>query len=232
MHPNDEVLAAIAMGDEVAQNDADHVRDCMDCGAMVNELAGLIARVPAAVGVAMVEPPAEVWSRISAEVSATHAMPASATETASVITPRQWSRRAWLIGAAAAGVAVGVASAQVVPMLTQPQPVVLAQTSLDTLDTSQPGGEARLINQGGSLQLSLRVSPLNPGSGFLEVWLINVDLKRMVSVGVLPAGTTQQAFAITADLIDQGYRVVDISRELFDDRPQHSGDSLLRGTLV
>ena len=32
-------------------------------------------------------------------------------------------------------------------------------------------------------------------------------------------------------LIDQGYVVVDISKEQFDDKPAHSGDSLLRGQL-
>jgi len=53
----------------------------------------------------------------------------------------------------------------------------------------------------------------------------------MVSVGVLPNGSNAQEFPITSTLLEQGYVIVDISREPFDDRPQHSGDSLLRGTL-
>jgi anti-sigma-K factor RskA len=75
------------------------------------------------------------------------------------------------------------------------------------------------------------VQPQTAGTGFLEVWLINTDLKRMVSVGVLPNGSNAQEFPITSTLLEQGYVIVDISREPFDDRPQHSGDSLLRGTL-
>ncbi|MBK8445985.1 MAG: anti-sigma factor [Micropruina sp.] len=233
MHPNDEVLVAIALGDEVAQGDAEHVRGCAECGATVTELAGLIARVPAAGDIDLVEPPAEVWTRIAAEVAQ---QPGEVSSVAQPDLPAaadgRWSRRAWLLGAAAAGVAVGVAGAQLLPRLAQPQPTVLMRTSLDTLDTQQPGGQATLIAQGQSLQLALNVTPLDPGGGFLEVWLINIDLKRMVSIGVLPAGVTQQGFAVSGDLVDAGYRIVDISRELLDDRPEHSGDSLLRGTLV
>jgi hypothetical protein len=51
----------------------------------------------------------------------------------------------------------------------------------------------------------------------------------MVSIGVLDAETG--VFPISQDLLDQGYVVVDISREPFDEQPEHSGDSLARGTL-
>ena len=53
----------------------------------------------------------------------------------------------------------------------------------------------------------------------------------MVWVGVVPANDTAASFVVAPGMVDQGYRIVDISREQFDDRPQHSGDSLLRGTL-
>ena len=145
---------------------------------------------------------------------------------------RRWSRRGWLIGAAAAGIAIGVAGAQLLPRLTGSQPTLVAQTTLDTLDTKKPGGEATLTTSAGALELTLSLTPLDPGSGYLEVWLINTDLKRMVSIGVLPGGASQQVFPITASLIDQGYRIVDISREQFDNKPEHSGDSVLRGTLA
>ena len=69
-----------------------------------------------------------------------------------------------------------------------------------------------------------------PPGGYLEVWLINVDLKRMVSVAVLDQGR-DTVISIPAVLIAEGYRIVDVSNELFDDKPQHSGDSIMRGTL-
>lgn len=72
--------------------------------------------------------------------------------------------------------------------------------------------------------------PLDAGNGYLEVWLINADGKRMVSVGVLRPGESG-TFPVTQALIDQGYVIVDISKEQFDDKPAHSGDSLLRGQL-
>jgi hypothetical protein len=53
----------------------------------------------------------------------------------------------------------------------------------------------------------------------------------MVSVGVLEPGEPAQSFAIPQALLDQGYVIVDISREGYDDSPQHSGDSVVRGTL-
>ena len=53
----------------------------------------------------------------------------------------------------------------------------------------------------------------------------------MVSVGVLRPGEADQSFAIPQELLDQGYVIVDISREGFDSAPEHSGDSVVRGTL-
>ena len=141
-----------------------------------------------------------------------------------------WTRRAWLVGGVAAGVLVGLAASQL-PRWLEPQPPVVANAQLETLDTHVPGGQATVTGRGAALDLTLRVQPLTAGAGFLEVWLINTDLQRMVSVGVLPDGVTQQEFTIASKLIDQGYTIVDISREQFDDQATHSGDSLLRGQL-
>lgn len=53
----------------------------------------------------------------------------------------------------------------------------------------------------------------------------------MVSVGVLPTAEDPRQFPVSSALIDQGFTVVDISRESFDNDPAHSGDSLVRGKL-
>jgi anti-sigma-K factor RskA len=52
----------------------------------------------------------------------------------------------------------------------------------------------------------------------------------MVSLGVLDprAGGT---FQIPAGATTQGYRIVDISLEPDDGNPEHSHDSIIRGTL-
>jgi hypothetical protein len=36
---------------------------------------------------------------------------------------------------------------------------------------------------------------------------------------------------VSQQLIDEGYVIVDISREPFDDQPAHSGQTLVRGEL-
>jgi hypothetical protein len=66
--------------------------------------------------------------------------------------------------------------------------------------------------------------------GFYEVWLINADGKRMVCLGVLDP-RTGGTFQVPAELTSQGYPIVDVSLEPGDGNPEHSHDSVLRGTL-
>ena len=63
------------------------------------------------------------------------------------------------------------------------------------------------------------------------MWLINVDGKRMVAVGLLASGDEGE-FEVPLRLIDEGYRIVDISIEPDDGDPTHSGVSLARGELA
>jgi anti-sigma-K factor RskA len=140
---------------------------------------------------------------------------------------------AWVAGAAAAGLVVGVAGTRLLEREeAPPAAVTVASTSLDTLDTQQARGSAEVVSHDGRLDLAVRTDPIDAEDGYLEVWLINEDLQRMVSIGVLRPGETDQSFAIPRDLIDQGYVIVDISREGFDSAPEHSGDSVVRGTLA
>ena len=136
----------------------------------------------------------------------------------------------WGAGLAAASLAVGLLTGRAIwQPEAPPQPV--AQVALSTLDTKQDEGEASVVRTSQGLDLTVATAtPLDAGDGYLEVWLLNADGKRMVSVGVLAPGD-KGSFPISQSLIDEGYVIVDISREQFDDSPTHSGDSLLRGTL-
>jgi anti-sigma-K factor RskA len=148
--------------------------------------------------------------------------------------PRWLTAAPYAAGAAAAGVAIGLLAGHGVwgSEPAAPSPTTLMSAPLDTLDTGQRQGEAMVVKQAGSLGLTLDTASLTPADdGYLEVWLINTDGKRMVSVGVLQPGATTATFPVPQELMDQGYRIVDISREPFDDSPEHSGDSLLRGEL-
>lgn len=240
MHPDEEVLASIALGEEVSTEQAAHAMNCRRCGVLVAELQQTLALAMAASGELWSTPPESVWRSVAAELVPT--APVRMDEVVPVedapvdeVARRRHRSLAWV--GVAAGLAVGVVIGAIGPrLLPQPAPPtaqVLARAELKTLDTSTPGGDVELLaGQDPALDLRIRVTPLDAGDGFLEVWLINTDLARMVSIGVLPNGSTGEDFVIPRALIDQGYVIVDISKEQLDTKPEHSGESLLRGSLT
>jgi hypothetical protein len=258
-HPDDDTLAAIALGDPAPSGAAEHVRSCPQCSQALASLRDTLTTLHAPVP-ELVAPPASVWDAVEAELDreqeTTTAAPASvvtlpaaptavATDDGDDLGRRRASRAgrrrfplAWVAGAAAAGLVVGVVGTRLVDdepgisVVPGGSVTTVASTSLDTLDTQQVMGTADVVRQDGRLDLTVSTQPMDPAGGYLEVWLINKDLKRMVSVGVLEPGAEDQSFVIPQELLDQGYVIVDISREGFDDAPQHSGDSLVRGTLA
>lgn len=92
-------------------------------------------------------------------------------------------------------------------------------------------GRAELLRRSAGYSLAVEVpgGVSNP-DGYVEVWLINIDLARMISVGVFAADEVGR-FTIDPSLIESGYLIVDLSNELFDDEPRHSGDTIMRGEL-
>ena len=258
-HPDDDTLAAIALGDPAPSGAAEHVHSCPECSQALASLRDTLTTLHAPAP-ELVAPPASVWDAVEAELdrepeSTTAApvsvatLPAAPTVAAPVAGDDLGRRRAsrasrrrfplaWVAGAAAAGLVVGVVGTRLVgdeqgiSVVPGGSVTTVASTSLDTLDTQQVMGTADVVRHDGRLDLTLSTQPMDPAGGYLEVWLINKDLKRMVSVGVLEPGTKDQSFVIPQELLDQGYVIVDISREGFDDAPQHSGDSLVRGTLA
>lgn len=258
-HPDDETLAGLALGEDVVLGDDEHVRSCGECSATIESIRQTAQLVRSGSrATPLVAPPSHVWSRIEEELGATRVAPsllAAAAEPAAQTEPAQGQagtvrplrgtgarerRRAWRLplgwgaGLTAAGLAIGLLTGRLLwqgPAATSvTPPATIATAELDTLDTRQRLGEAALLRTADGVDLRVATSPLDPGQGYLEVWLINTDGKRMVSIGIL-RGDAPETFPVSQALIDQGYVVVDISREGFDDRPEHSGDSLARGTL-
>jgi hypothetical protein len=111
----------------------------------------------------------------------------------------------------------------------QPSTRVISSTELDSLDGSSTLGRAELVDQAGGTELRVSTSPMPATPGFVEVWLINEDGTRMLSLGVM--ASDQEMFAVPPAALAQGYRIVDLSRERYDDDARHSGDSIMRGTL-
>ena len=252
-HPDDELLVDLATGESVDAEVTAHVSRCARCSSEVTSLREVLSavRVPPPV---LVPAPAHVWDAVARDIARSDTGPPAEapppTEAPPSAEPLRSpepddlaARRAarsrriplgWVAGAAAAGLVVGVAGSQLLePEDPEPAVVTVASTTLDTLDTQQALGTADVLRHDGQVDLAVRTDPLEPpDDGYLEVWLINEDLERMVSVGVLRPGTADQTFAIPQELLDEGYVIVDISREGYDDAPEHSGDSVVRGSLA
>ncbi len=246
---------------DVDPADRAHVDACPVCSEEVAELVQVRRLLREQVGMHgahRVEPGPQVWERVLAatqdedvaaeprsvvqpveadaspmgDASATADVSSLAERRASRATPQRGRRTWWVAAAAAACLLLGVLVGRAVWAPGEATLPVVASVPLTTLDASkQQEGTAQLLGGQGGQGQELRVDtqPMSSGSGYVEVWLINTDGKRMVSLGVL--SSTQATFPVPPDAIAQGYTIVDLSREQFDDKPQHSGDSVMRGTL-
>jgi anti-sigma-K factor RskA len=183
----------------------------------LRSLAGRLGREE----VAWEQPPDGLWERVAE----------AAAEPEEAPVPLALARRRrrpplWLLGAAAAAVlaVVGVAAA----LDRDGEPDVVASTPLERLGP-QGAGEAELVDQDGDLVLHLDTEGLDPGDGFLEVWVIDPEVTKLVSLGPSrPDGD----YDLPPGLDPEDFPVVDVSVEPLDGDPAHSGDSVLRGTLA
>ena len=257
-HVTDETLAAIALGEsDVDAAARDHVSGCPVCSLEVAELTHVDALLhlesaptdassTAEARAVRLEPSAGLWTRILAETRDAPATPAfsasasvvdladrraAASSAAASTSPPVRRRAGWIVAAAAACVLAGALVGHALwTGANEPSSQIVATTALTTLDASrQQEGTAELLDARGARELRVDATTMPTGSGFVEVWLINADGKRMVSLGVM--STRQAVFTVPSGAIEQGYTIVDLSREQFDDKPQHSGDSIMRGTL-
>ncbi len=219
MHYDDETLAGVALGEEDDPALWAHLQVCQQCSGSLATLQRTLS-VATASGVEQLRPPPpDLWGRIETQV---------ATD------PVRRRRTApWIVLALAAGVAIGAVGTTAVSRSdsVDPVPVVIARTQLDAPSTNRPVGTAEVFRNGTGIDLRLDAGPVGGSTGYLEVWLINRDLARTVSIGILSPRSTSQTFVISQRLLDQGYVIVDVSRESFDAKSAHSGDTLFRGTL-
>ena len=260
-HPDDEVLVEIALGasgtsrtsgtsdDIVTSYALAHASTCARCAAEVEDLRAVADELRAGPPDPTRETPSpRVWDAIASQTSHGAGDDASAT-------PLRFSRAGgaedgrgpgrrggalpWLVAAAAVvGIVLGVAGDRILGGGTDSAPPptavptrVVATVSLTELEGDQQLGDAELLRTGDRTELRVHMTaPESPsGTSFREVWLINTDGTRMVSLGVLAEDT--ETFVVPPDLVQQGYRIVDVSSEPDDGDPTHSGTSLMRGEL-
>jgi anti-sigma-K factor RskA len=159
------------------------------------------------------EPPTALWERIE-------------SATAPVTPAKHQHRWVWPLAAAAAvAVTVGVVAVVVASDDDDPEPVATA--TLEPLG-DEGSGSAELVEQDGELQLVLDTTDIDADDGFVEVWVIDSGVERLVSLGPLrPDGR----YDLPPGLDPEAFPIVDVSREPLDGDPTHSGDSVLRGEL-
>jgi Anti-sigma-K factor rskA len=134
----------------------------------------------------------------------------------------------WVLAAAAA-VVVLLAGAASVVLGGDEDETVVAAAELEPLAAAE-SATAELVEADGHLQLDLPLAAaeLPATEGFYEVWLIDSDVQRLISLGPVRPDAT---YVVPGDIDYRDFPIVDVSVEPPDGDPTHSGDSILRGTL-
>ncbi|HET7414609.1 MAG TPA: anti-sigma factor [Arthrobacter sp.] len=136
----------------------------------------------------------------------------------------------WLAAAAAAGILIGGGTVWGISQQAQDRArEVLAETRLEPLPGYESSGKVTVTEGARGLRTLSVTAQEGQAPGYREVWLISEDLKQMYSLGVL-AGE-EGTFAIPEGVALSQFPIIDISNEPTDGNPEHSGDSVLRGTL-
>ncbi|CAM3568233.1 anti-sigma factor [Occultella aeris] len=234
-HLDDETIALRALGEDPGPEALAHLDGCDACRQEVTALERVTTAARS--GAPELERPDEhVWDRVAAELGLAPVRPSTDAPEAGgtaatplpVRNPRPtpwWRRPAWV---AAAGFALGVAGTAVAFSLGEPEAPVVASAELAPLPGHDVTGTAA-VHQVDDHQV-LRVELPDPGNaGYLEVWLLDADAQRLVSLGILTG--TEASFDLPPGLDLGEFPVVDVSDEPFDGDPAHSGDSIVRGTL-
>lgn len=251
-HVEPEDLALVALGETLASPaDREHLAVCDVCAAEVGALSAAVAVGRAGGADPLVAPPPVVWDRVRGELGlpdtlvpdgAGRVPPAGADprvpEPAPVEPlvrvrrrPPARSTMPWIASAAAAGVLIGgVGGAWLMGRDTGPGATVLAQASLEPLPGWEASGQAHVEQLAdGTRHLVVNLDGPAAEGSFHEVWLIDRDVTRLVSLGILVGDSGEFTVPPGLDLDD--FAVVDVSDEPLDGDPSHSGDSIIRGVL-
>ena len=244
-HPDAEDLAIGALeglpDDEVRR----HVEQCPLCRDEVESLRRVVdaGRAGGRRDDFSHERPSEaVWDRIASDLgldadsstaaTTTSPVAASAATTSAPVaaTDRRWWQRptAWV---AAAALALGaIATVAIQSFVADDRGAVVASADLEPLPGWSAAGTAEVTEQSGGERVLVVDLETEPDQGYREVWLISVDLQRLVSLGVLTG--SEGRFDVPGGLDLEDFAIVDVSAEPLDGDPAHSGDSIVRGELA
>jgi anti-sigma-K factor RskA len=161
-------------------------------------------------------PPPGLWERIDAATRETEL--------------ERRRRRRWFLPAVAAAAAavVLVAALGAFALIGDDGGDVVAAVDLEPLSDGGTG-TARLVEHDGTLQLHVDTADLDPGDGYLELWLIDPTVTQLISLGPLRDDGT---YDLPPHVDPSAFPIVDVSIEPVDGDPTHSGQSVLRGELI
>ena len=187
---------------------------------------------------ARVDPPADVWRRIAGAVESDAASSPPAPVAAPVVSldaHRRRRHRRMLAAVAAAVVLVAVTGAVLLQGSSSDtdEPELLASTELEALEpVGGATAEVRLVRQDDHLQLELDAHDMAaaPAGQHYELWLLDPGAEgaEPVSLGAMTGSTS---VPVPAGVDPDEYAVVDVSLQE-QGQSEHSGHSLLRGTLA
>jgi hypothetical protein len=242
VHPDPETLALAALPAEPSDPGvAAHLAECATCRTHVDELARTVALAQDGVYGAgdLGGPPDRVWAAITGEIGA---------ELQPVEEPpppgRPKARRRVLVAVVAAvvalaagvGIGLGVGAVGGSPGAAPPPSTVVAQLQpIGPLDPAA-SGTLTATEQAGVRTMAVRLTgvPDTAGADYLEVWLMNGAGTEIVALGALTrdASGYTGSFTVPSNLPMTQLDLVDVSAERYDGNPDHSGVSILRGTLA
>lgn len=224
----------------------EHLSGCPVCSARLAAFDRVVgaARPDAADG--LLQPPPHLWARIALEAGVPAdpratptplqaVRPARGSSEVSAVEPRRARRRlpALLAAAAVAGLVVGGGATWLaVGSPARDDGQVVAEARLQPFEGATGSGRAEIDRAGDAQRLVVDAALPDAGGRYYEVWLIDPDDGRLVSLGVLPDDDAPQRLALPDGLDLAAYRTVDVSLESADGDPGHSGRSVLRGTLL
>lgn len=245
-HLDDDALADLSLARVPALVQQDHLSGCPACSSRLASFGRVVAAArPGAAG-DLLQPPPHLWARVALEAGVPAdpgAAPVRAVRPASGPAGGPAARRlrprrrlpVLLAAAAAVGLLVGGGATwlAVGSGSSRDDARVLAAADLRPLAGTTVPGEAQVDRTGGARRLVVDARLPGAGRQYYEVWLIDPDDGRLVSLGVLPSGDDAPLrLAVPADVDLSAYRTVDVSLESADGDPGHSGRSVLRGTLL
>ncbi|MET7437186.1 anti-sigma factor domain-containing protein [Streptomyces sp. NPDC004082] len=260
-HVDEEALVLIALGELPATSDDElHLQSCSVCQAEVESYRRVVtaARTPQLDEDDLIQPPAQLWADITAELSLSedaftefpaaneephailtgeregdgHAVHASAsTDTPATAQRRRVRRRArFSVALAACAALLGAGAGSTITWWALRTDSTTTTPSAKPLDSLRPAstGYASLRGTQAHRTLAIEVKGLPDTTGYFEVWLMNRSHTKLVSMGVLNADG-QATLPVPKNIDLREYSVVDVSVQPYNGKPDHSGKSIVRG---